>query len=56
MEIAGVLMVVSAFAIGIATFIENDFGTIAAKALVYNSIWFEAIIGLIFINLIINSI
>ncbi|NPD86908.1 cytochrome c biogenesis protein CcsA [Lentimicrobium sp. L6] len=56
MEIAGVLMVVSAFAIGIATFIENDFGTIAAKALVYNSIWFEAIIGLIFINLIFNSI
>lgn len=56
MEIAGILMVVSAFAIGLATFIENDFGTIAAKALVYNSIWFEFIIGVIFINLLVNSI
>lgn len=56
MEIAGILMVVTAFAIGLATFIENDFGTIAAKALVYNSIWFEIIIGLIFINLLVNSI
>ena len=56
MEVAGILMVVSAFAMGLATFIENDFGTIAAKALVYNSIWFEIIIGIVFINLLVNSI
>ena len=29
-------------AIGYATFIENDFGTQTAKALVYNATWFEA--------------
>lgn len=53
---AGVLIVVSAFSIGFATFIENDFGTIAAKALVYNALWFEIIIGVVFINLAYNSI
>ena len=56
MEMAGVLMIVSAFSIGFATFIENDFGTIAAKALVYNALWFEIIIGIVFINLTYNSI
>ena len=30
-----------AIAIGIATFIENDYGTIAAKAVVFNSWWLE---------------
>lgn len=56
MEMAGVLLVVTAFSIGFATFIENDFGSIAAKALVYNALWFEIIIGIIFINLAYNSI
>ncbi len=56
MEMAGVLMVVIAFAIGFATFIENDFGTSASKALVYNALWFELIIALIFVNLLVNSI
>lgn len=56
MEMAGVILIVTAFAIGLATFIENDFGTSAAKALVYNSLWFELLIGLAFINLAINSI
>lgn len=56
MEMAAVLLIFSAFTIGFATFIENDFGTTAAKALVYNALWFELIIGLVFINLTINSI
>jgi cytochrome c-type biogenesis protein CcsB len=56
MELAGVLIVVTAFSIGYATFIENDFGTIAAKALVYNALWFEIVIGIVFINLTYNSI
>jgi len=30
-----------AFAIGFATFIENDYGTITAKALIFNSWWLE---------------
>jgi hypothetical protein len=53
---AGVLIIVSAFSIGFATFIENDFGTIAAKALVYNALWFEIMIGIVFVNLAYNSI
>jgi cytochrome c-type biogenesis protein CcsB len=35
---------------GIATFIENDFGTETAKALIYNAWWFEAIMLLFAIN------
>ena len=34
-------MFVFAVAIGAATFIENDYGTIAAKALIFNSWWLE---------------
>jgi len=52
MEMVGVLMVLAAFSMGLATFIENDFGTAAAKALVYNSWWFELVITLTMINLI----
>ena len=35
---------------GIATFIENDYGTQTAKALVYNAWWFEAIMVFFVIN------
>lgn len=45
-----VLFIVFAAAMGIATFIENDFGTQTAKALVYNSWWFEAIMVFFIIN------
>jgi len=55
MELAGVLLLVLAFSMALATFIENDFGTSASKALVYNSLWFEMVIGLIFINLLYNA-
>ncbi len=41
-----------AIAIGYATFIENDFGTVTAKILIYNSKWFEALLILLSINLI----
>ena len=30
-----------ALAIGVATFIENDYGTVAAKATVFNTWWLE---------------
>ena len=36
-----ILMLMFAFAIGVATFIENDYGTIAARAVVFNSWWLE---------------
>jgi cytochrome c-type biogenesis protein CcsB len=51
-----VLMMIFAFAIGYATIIENDFGTITAKAEIYNARWFEVLLGLLAINLIYNII
>ncbi len=42
-RLTGILFIVFAAAMGIATFIENDYGTQTAKALIYNSWWFEAI-------------
>lgn len=47
----GVLLVVFAVVIAFATFIENDFGTAAAKILVYNAWWFELLLFLLAINL-----
>ncbi|NVJ89240.1 MAG: cytochrome c biogenesis protein CcsA [Flavobacteriaceae bacterium] len=49
-RLMAVLFIVFAAAMGIATFIENDFGTQTAKALVYNSWWFEAIMVFFIIN------
>ena len=45
-----VLFFVFAAAMGIATFIENDFGTQTSKALIYNTWWFEAIMIFFVIN------
>ena len=47
-------ILLSILAIGAAcgTFIENDFGTLRARELVYNSIWYEAILFLSSINLL----
>tara|TARA_R110001583_G_scaffold82151_9_gene218320 strand:- start:8302 stop:11382 length:3081 start_codon:yes stop_codon:yes gene_type:complete len=45
-----VLFLVFAFSMGVATFIENDYGTETSKALVYNTWWFEAIMILFAIN------
>lgn len=45
-----VLFIVYPVAMAIATFIENDYGTQTAKALVYNAWWFEAIMALFVVN------
>lgn len=50
----GLMVLAFAVAIGVATFIENDFGTQGAKAVVYNATWFEVLLGLLGINLIGN--
>ena len=42
-RLTGILFIFFAASMGIATFIENDYGTQTAKALVYNAWWFEAI-------------
>ena len=44
MRIMAFLVLLFFIAIGYATFIENDFGTQTAKALVYNATWFEILI------------
>ena len=43
---AGVYFVLFAAAIGIATFIENDFGTSAAQKVIFKSWWFELLLVL----------
>ena len=49
-RLTGVLFIIFAASMAIATFIENDYGTQTAKAVVFNSWWFE----LIFLVFIIN--
>lgn len=56
MGLASILMLIFAAAAGIATFIENDYGTDTARALVYNARWFEAVMVLLAISLFINII
>lgn len=51
MQTMGTLILLFAFAIGTATFIENDFGAVAAKAVVYNATWFNILLLLLGINL-----
>ncbi|QNJ96624.1 cytochrome c biogenesis protein [Constantimarinum furrinae] len=41
---AGVYFLLFASAIGIATFIENDFGTSAAQKIIYKAFWFEVLL------------
>lgn len=56
MRLTAVLFLTIAVASGVATFVENDFGTQSAKALIYNATWFEVVIGLFALNLIGNMI
>ncbi len=44
MKMAVIVMIIFATAIGYATFIENDYGTQSAKALIYNARWFEIVL------------
>lgn len=53
-RLMSVLIVVFFVAMAAATFIENDFGTQSAKALIYNAWWFEAIMYLLTANFIGN--
>lgn len=54
MPVMVLLTAIFAIAIAVATFIENDFGTEAAKTLIYNAKWFEFLLFLLLINLISN--
>ncbi|ALO15067.1 Cytochrome c biogenesis protein CcsA [Salinivirga cyanobacteriivorans] len=45
-----VLLIMAAFFMGLATFIENDFGPKAAKNAIYNAWWFEVLLFLLAVN------
>lgn len=47
-----ILLALLAIGAGVATFIENDFGTSSARVLVYNNIWYEIVMVLTTINLL----
>jgi cytochrome c-type biogenesis protein CcsB len=54
MEVMGLLILVFAISIGTATFIENDYGAVGAKVAVYHATWFEILLLLLCINLVVN--
>jgi cytochrome c-type biogenesis protein CcsB len=49
-----VLLLLYATSMGYATFLENDYGTPTAKALIYDAKWFEVIMILLILNFIGN--
>ncbi|MDF2931876.1 MAG: cytochrome biosis protein CcsB [Chryseobacterium sp.] len=49
-----ILLLVYAFSMAYATFLENDYGTPTAKALIYEAKWFELIMVLLILNFIGN--
>ncbi|MFM7020922.1 MAG: cytochrome c biogenesis protein CcsA [Aquirufa sp.] len=51
---AGMYMLLFAIAIGVATFIENDFGTSAAQELIFKSHWFELLLLLFGCSIVAN--
>ncbi|WP_228099074.1 cytochrome c biogenesis protein [Pedobacter sp. MC2016-24] len=50
----GLMLLLYAFSMAMATFVENDYGTPVAKALIYNCWWFEAIMVILVLNFIGN--
>ena len=55
-RLMAILFLIFALAMGVATFIENDYGTETAKALVYNAWWFEGIMIFFAINFFGNAL
>lgn len=53
---AGIYMLIFAASIGIATFIENDFGTSSAQKVVFKAWWFELLLVLFSITLLVNIV
>nr|WP_232325433.1 cytochrome c biogenesis protein CcsA [Pedobacter panaciterrae] len=50
----GVMLLLYAFSMAMATFVENDYGTSVAKALIYDCWWFELIMVILVLNFIGN--
>lgn len=53
-SISGIYIIIFAVAIGVATFIENDFGTSSAQQTIFKTWWFELILILFAISLVVN--
>ncbi|MDZ4680539.1 MAG: cytochrome c biogenesis protein CcsA [Saprospiraceae bacterium] len=51
---AGLYILLFAVSIGVATFVENDFGTSSAQKVIFKTHWFELILVLFGISLIVN--
>lgn len=51
---AGIYMLLFAAAIGVATFVENDFGTSAAQKVIFKAWWFELLLVLFGITIVVN--
>lgn len=56
MKVAVVLLFLFGAIIGVATFIENDYGTQTARALIYNAQWFEFFLLYFIVTLVYNII
>lgn len=56
MPFMGFLLLVMAFSMAIATFVESSWGTDSAKALIYNAHWFEFIFLLLGVSLVANVV
>ena len=54
MKFATLMLLLFAFASGYATFIERDFGTASANAIIYRAWWFELIQILLCVSLVLN--
>ena len=54
MKLMTVGLIIFAFVIGWATFVESDHGTQASKAIVYNTWWFESLLVYMCLALIVN--
>lgn len=50
----GVMLLIYAFSMAMATFVENDYGTPVAKALIYDCWWFELVMLILVLNFIGN--
>jgi len=55
-KVAAIILFLFAAIIGAATFIENDYGTQTAKALIYNAKWFEYFLFYFILLLVYNII
>ncbi|MEZ4851658.1 MAG: cytochrome c biogenesis protein ResB [Bacteroidia bacterium] len=51
---AGAYLILIALAVGVATFIENDFGTSTAQKVIFQTWWFELILFLFGVSIIAN--